>query len=108
METAAAYRNPYEGGNLSDVGGALRRAGFQQANAPLTHMSMNHVEGPDNGVKIVVTEADLEDYPGMYVLNKQGNTTLEGVWAHYPKEVVPGGYHKLQQIVNGREPYLVC
>lgn len=34
METTGTYRNPYEGGSPSDVGRALRRAGFRQANAP--------------------------------------------------------------------------
>ena len=47
METVGTYRNPYEGGSPSDVGRALRRAGFRQANAPLSHMNMNYVEGPD-------------------------------------------------------------
>ncbi|CAM2732205.1 hydrolase, alpha/beta domain protein [Slackia exigua ATCC 700122] len=71
METAAAYRNPYEGGNPSDVGGTLRRAGFKQANAPLTHMSMNYVEGPDNGLPLVLIPAQM------------------GIWQTYEKVLVP-------------------
>ena len=40
--------------------------------------------------KIVITEADLEDYPGMYLYNPTGGKALRGNFAPYPaKEVRP-------------------
>lgn len=64
------------------------------------------VEGP-HGKKILITEADLESYPGMYLTpaatDKQ---TLKGVFAPYPAETVQGGHNKLQQRVTKREAYI--
>lgn len=60
----------------------------------------------DHGVKICVTEADLENYPGMYV-NRTAGHALRGVFAKYPKEVRQEGHNKLQLFVKSRENYLV-
>ena len=60
----------------------------------------------ENDVKVVVSEADLEDYPGMFVLNKSGKAGVEGVFAPYPKDVVQGGHNKLQLLVKSRENYI--
>src|SRR5205085_6573395 len=39
----------------------------------------------DDGKKAVITEADLRDYPGMYLgISTEGNTGLHGVFARYP------------------------
>ena len=61
----------------------------------------------DNNVKMSITEADFEDYPGMYVRNEQGGKVLNGVFAPYPKRVEQGGHNKLQLLVKERENYLV-
>ena len=59
-----------------------------------------------NGKKVCITEADLENYPGMYLNNKDGNHSLEAVFAAYPKETKQGGHNMLQQSVQSREPYI--
>ena len=62
------------------------------------------VDAPD-GVKVLITESDLRDYPGLY-LNGNGGSVLKGVNAPYPKDVVLGGHNMLQGIVNSRENYI--
>ena len=63
------------------------------------------VDGPD-GKKIVITESDLMDYPGMYLYNGHGETRLKGRFAPYPKEVKQGGHNNLQMEVQTREEYI--
>jgi alpha-glucosidase len=63
------------------------------------------VDGP-SGKKIVVTESDLLDYPGMYLYNYGTSSVLEGNYAEVPKEVVQGGHNNLQMIVQSREEYI--
>ncbi len=63
------------------------------------------VDGP-GGKKIVITEADLMNYPGMYLYNGDADNTLDGVFAPYPKEVKQGGHNNLQMEVQSREPYI--
>lgn len=63
------------------------------------------VDGPD-GRKICISEADLLNYPGMYLYNKDRNSTLEARFAPYPKEVKQGGHNMLQMEVQSREPYI--
>jgi len=58
-----------------------------------------------NGKKVCITEADLEEYPGMY-LNRQSGNILLGVFAPYPKRIEQGGHNKLQQLVKERENYI--
>lgn len=60
----------------------------------------------DNGVKVVLAESDLENYPGMFVRNVSGGTGVEGQWAPYPKKVEQGGHNKLELLVKSRENYL--
>ena len=65
------------------------------------------VDGP-NGKKIVITESDLDDYPGMY-LYKYAFDEAPALTAHfapYPKEVKQGGHNNLQMEVREREPYI--
>jgi alpha-glucosidase len=59
-----------------------------------------------NGKKVCITEADLENYPGMYLLNKDGKTSLSGVFAPYPKRVEQDGHNLLQLFVKERENYI--
>ena len=58
-----------------------------------------------DGVKVMVTESDLRDYPGLY-LNGQGGSNLRGVNAPYPKDIEQGGHNNLQGIVKTRENYI--
>ena len=62
-------------------------------------------EGP-KGKKVVVTEADLMDYPGMYLVNKDGNVSVEGEFAPVPKTLEQGGHNELQMLVVETEPYI--
>ncbi|WP_207431896.1 glycoside hydrolase family 97 protein [Sabulibacter ruber] len=56
--------------------------------------------------KVVITEADLENYPGMYLINRNGRPSLTGVFAAYPKRIEQGGHNQLQLIVRERENYI--
>ena len=58
-----------------------------------------------DGVKVLITETDLRDYPGLY-LNGKGGTVLKGVNAPYPKDIELGGHNMLQGIVKTRENYI--
>lgn len=61
----------------------------------------------DGGVKISVTEADLENYPGMFLRNIKGNTSLSGVFAPYPKtEKMGSGHNNLEEQVTSFNNYL--
>ena len=62
------------------------------------------VDAPD-GVKVLVTESDLRDYPGMY-LHGQGAKSLDGVFAPVPRDIVIGGHNNLQGVVKSRENYI--
>ena len=63
------------------------------------------VEGP-RGKKVVVTESDLIDYPGMYLYNEKGDNNLSARFAPYPNEVRQGGHNNLQLEVRSRQPYI--
>ena len=60
----------------------------------------------DNGVKVLVTDANLTNYPGMYLLGDEGSTKLKGIFATYPKVVEQGGKHLLHGIVTERENFI--
>lgn len=64
------------------------------------------VELNDNK-KAALLEADLENYPGMYVqLNKQANNSFAAVHAPYPAtEMLGGNVGGRNYIVTGRAPY---
>ena len=63
------------------------------------------VESPQE-VKVLITESDLLNYPGMYLHNPDGGKVLKGVWAPYPKEIKQGGHNMLQGLVQSREDYI--
>lgn len=56
--------------------------------------------------KVLVTEADLWDYPGMFLNNPDGGSVLKGVFATVPDEVEQGGHNMLQGLVKTRKPYI--
>ncbi len=57
------------------------------------------------GKKVCITEADLLDYPGMYLQNIRGANGLKGVFAPYPK-VIKQEVRGLKGVVKEREPYI--
>lgn len=60
-----------------------------------------------NGKKAAIIEAELEDYPGMFLTrNNQTQYGLQGAFAHYPKEERLGGYNKMNYMVAKRESYI--
>ena len=56
-----------------------------------------------DGVKVCITETDLNDYPGMYLWNGDGGQHLTARFAPYPKRTEQGGYNNLQMVVKERE-----
>lgn len=60
----------------------------------------------DRGVKLCLTEADLNDYPGLYLNNPDGGTSLRGVLAPYPKRTHDGGHDNLQNVVDEYDDFI--
>ncbi len=58
------------------------------------------------GVKVAITESNLNDYPGMYLSSAKGTDNLSAVFAPRPKRVEQGGHNNLQMIVKEREDYI--
>ena len=59
-----------------------------------------------DGKKAVITEADLEDFPGLYLYNPDGENSLSAMHAGYPKTREQGGHNNLQWLVKERESYI--
>lgn len=60
-----------------------------------------------DGKKAAIIEADLEDYPGMFLTGgSQEQPGLKGIFAHYPKEERLGGFNHMNYMVVKREPYI--
>ena len=66
---------------------------------PLTVDGASHV-------KLCITETDLRNYPGMYLLNDNAGTSVHGVFAPVPKVIEQGGHNMLQGVVKSREPFI--
>ena len=62
------------------------------------------VEG--DGLKFWLSEANLEDYPGMFFSNRDGDGLLDTEFAPRPKEVEQGGHNMLQGMVLSRYEYI--
>ena len=60
----------------------------------------------DGGKKLCITEADLEDYPGMFLNNSTDKPVLKPIFASYPKVKKQGGHNNLQMLVEEREDYI--
>jgi alpha-glucosidase len=54
-------------------------------------------------LKAVILEADLQDYPGMFLTGGEGGNNLHGVFAPYPTEET---VHGLNYVVNKRADYI--
>ena len=59
-----------------------------------------------DGRKVCLMEAELLDYPGMFLYNGDGDSQLEGYFARRPKELQRGGHNNLQKLVVSREDYI--
>lgn len=55
---------------------------------------------------VCITEANLYNYPGMYLGNPDNSTALKGRFAPYPKSVGQGGYHNNVEYVVDCEDYI--
>ncbi len=60
----------------------------------------------EEAVKLCFTEVNLRDYPGMYLINRDGGKHLEADFAPYPKKTLQGGHNMLQMLVTEREEYI--
>ena len=58
------------------------------------------------GLKFWISEANLEDYPGMFLSNRDQDNIIDTEFAPVPDEVVQGGHNMLQGIVKSRKPYI--
>ena len=56
--------------------------------------------------KVVILEADLEDYPGMYLNLNQTRKGFMGVYAPYPLESELGGFHNINYVPTKRADYI--
>lgn len=54
--------------------------------------------------KAALLEADLQDYPGMYLTGN--GQSLQGAFAKYPTIETTGGYANMNYVVNGRADYI--
>jgi alpha-glucosidase len=63
------------------------------------------VDAGDNK-KVVILEADLEDYPGMYLNINQTHKGFMGVYAPYPLETQQGGFADMNIIPTKRADYI--
>jgi alpha-glucosidase len=59
---------------------------------------------PDAGVRVVVAEADLRSYPGMY-LEKRGEG-FRGYYAPYPDSIAMGSWGNFVTVVKRPAPYI--
>jgi alpha-glucosidase len=59
-----------------------------------------------NNKKVVILEADLEDYPGMYLNINQTGKGFMGVYAPYPLEAELGGFNGINYVPTKRADYI--
>jgi alpha-glucosidase len=61
----------------------------------------------DNDKKVVILEADVQDYPGMFIqLNQQASYGIKATFAPYPLEEALGGYNRINYMVTKRATYI--
>ena len=59
-----------------------------------------------NDLKVAIVESNLEDYPGMFLSNRNGDGILDAEFATVPDVVEQGDYNMLQGVVKSRKPYI--
>ncbi len=105
---------PYADGNLDEL---FQKQFYNSFENPYVHISLSEwmrgrlafsplVVEAANGKKVCLAEADLLNYPGMFLYNNSGKSTLSGVFAPYPNEIKQGGHNMLQGVVQSRESYI--
>jgi alpha-glucosidase len=60
----------------------------------------------NNGKKILLTEADVEEYPGMFLVLNETNKGFKGFYAPYPLETKMAGYNNINIIPTKRADYI--
>lgn len=60
----------------------------------------------EDGLKVAITEADLESYPGMFLKAGEKNYSVKGDFAPFPLEEIEGGYNDLQSLVVKRADFI--
>lgn len=65
-------------------------------------------EMKESPLKLVITEADTYDYPGMYMERNPGGgiRSVRGMWAGYPKSVIDPSNYYSNHLVYERENYI--
>lgn len=58
------------------------------------------------GIKAVISEADLESYPGMFLSSTQEGFGFKGVFAPFPVREKQGGHNNLQSFVIERADFI--
>ncbi|KUJ59386.1 Retaining alpha-galactosidase [Flavobacteriaceae bacterium CRH] len=60
-----------------------------------------------NHKKAVFLEANLEDYPGLFVTNNNTKSGFESRFSKYPLQETNGGFNNLNKLITQRADYLV-
>lgn len=60
-----------------------------------------------NHKKAVFLEANLEDYPGLFVTNNQEKSGFESRFSKYPLQEKNGGFNNINRLITERADYLV-
>nr|WP_315200533.1 glycoside hydrolase family 97 protein [uncultured Flavobacterium sp.] len=60
-----------------------------------------------NHKKAVFLEANLEDYPGLFVTNNESKSGFEGRFSKYPLQEKNGGFNNINRLITERADYLV-
>ena len=60
-----------------------------------------------NHKKAVFLEANLEDYPGLFVTNNSSKSGFESRFSKYPLQETNGGFNNLNKLITERANYLV-
>lgn len=105
-----AYSN-MEGSTERQFGGSYENlytvTTFSGLNAQRLMMLPLLIEA-DEGVKVLLAESDVEDYPGMYIRTGLGGSWLRGTLARFPSAVGHGGpMGGSEKAVKARYDYLV-
>ncbi len=60
-----------------------------------------------DGVKVCITETDLNGYPGLYLTNAgAAENGLRGIFASCPEKLEQGGHNNLQMLVRKRKEHI--
>ena len=108
---------PYVEGRSGQEGDLISQQFFSSFENTYTHTTLSEMDPLrlaflpvlvelGDGKKAVITEADLEDFPGLYLRNETSKNGFTAVHAGYPKTREQGGHNNLQWLVKGRENYI--